>query len=620
MTENEREGIFAALYTREDALGEVDAAAGQLETLVQLAAGFQFREAGIIEHLQRIGAYVELLARFCGWSSRSACLLQHAALLHDVGMVDVPDPVLHKEGKLDESETALVRRHPELGRALLGRTDTPLLREAAVLAWTHHEAFDGSGYPRGIKGPAIPMGTRILTLADVLDALTTRRTFKDAYPFGVAAEIVRSGAGKHFDPEVVGAFLEHGDEFEQIAVRLATPELPSSTGFRISARDTNEGAFFTAAGEAYFSCPFCSELHPRATEFCPIAHYPLREIHKLSGRVLQDKYHVRVARGVGGMGTVYEAQHLLIGRKLAIKFLDAEMARDPHNVRRFQNEARVFSTVGHPNLVEVTDMGETPEGIPYMVMELLEGRSLAALLHEGQPLPESAALSVTIEVLRTLDAVHAKGVVHRDLKPENIFLTGDLAAPRLKVLDFGLSLLASRDERRKRLTQAGDIFGTPQYMAPEQAQGRLDVDHRTDLFTVGEILYEMLTGRPVFDGPNQLAVIASVALCEVVPPRSLLETIDLDLERAILKALERDPRDRFQSAAEFLAPLLEVAHRTPAFRDGCIVGFDTAAAEFTAPLGDGEDARPTVRQDSLPDAALRASARRTHRCDGQPNP
>jgi hypothetical protein len=608
MTASEPDGIFAALYTPADALGEVDAAAGQLEALLQLAAGFQFREAGILEHLRRIGAYVELLARLCGWSSRSARLLQHAALFHDVGMVDVPDLVLQKEGKLDQQETALVRRHPELGRALLGRSDTPLLHEAAVLAWTHHEAFDGGGYPRGIKGPAIPIGSRILTLADVLDALTTRRTFKDAYPFGVAAEIVRAGAGKLFDPEIVGVFLDHGDQFEQIAVRLATSEQPSSTGFRISARDTNEGAFFGAAGEAYFSCPFCGELHQRATEFCPTSHYPLREIHKLSGRVLQGKYHVRVARGVGGMGTVYEVQHLLIGRKLAIKFLDAEMARDPQNVQRFRNEARVFSTVGHPNLVEVTDMGETPEGIPYLVMELLEGRSLAALLHEGQALPASAALSVTIEVLRTLAAVHAKGVIHRDLKPENIFLTGNLADPHLKVLDFGLSLLAAGNDRSKRLTQAGDVFGTPQYMSPEQAQGRIDVDHRTDLFTVGEILYEMLTGHPVFDGPNQLAVIAAVALCEVVPPHNRVQTVDFDLERAVLRALERDPRDRFQSAEEFLSPLLAVARRTPGFRDGCIMGLDTAAAAFATLVGDGENAHPTVRQESLFDAPPDAPA------------
>ncbi|MCK9461219.1 MAG: HD domain-containing protein, partial [Proteobacteria bacterium] len=185
-----------------------DPAVGQLESLVRLAAGYQFREDGVVEHLRRVCAYVGALAAACNWPARETLLLRHAALFHDVGMTDVPESILRKEGKLTDVETAMVKRHPELGRALLGDVDTPLLREAAALAWTHHEAFDGSGYPRGIRGDAIPAGARILAVADVFDALTTRRAFKDAYPIDVAVEIISKGSGHRFDPEVVTAFLE----------------------------------------------------------------------------------------------------------------------------------------------------------------------------------------------------------------------------------------------------------------------------------------------------------------------------------------------------------------------------------------------------------------------------
>jgi tRNA A-37 threonylcarbamoyl transferase component Bud32 len=556
---------FAVLYA-----AGIDPAAdpGHFEALVRLAAGYQFREVGVVEHLRRVSAYASALARAMGWPADRRTLLELAVLFHDVGMVDVPEAVLTKEGRLSDAETAVVRRHPELGRALLSACDAPLMREASVVAWTHHEAHDGSGYPHGLKGDDIPPFARIAAVVDVFDALTTRRAFKDAYPFDVAAEIVRKGAWKRFDPDVVAAFLGCRDELRRLGESLATPAEPTRTGFRISARDAGENELFAASQNAYFSCPFCTELHPRAADTCPATHYPLREIHKLSGRVLADKYEVRLARGVGGMGTVYEARHLLIGRRLAIKFLDADLARSAQNMERFRNEASVYSTVGHPNLVEVTDMGQTPEGIPYIVMELLDGRSLADLLACRRPFPTIAAITVAIEILRTLAAVHAKGIVHRDLKPDNVFLPGDLADPRIKILDFGVSLLVSADERRKRLTQAGDVFGTPQYMSPEQAQGKLAVDGRSDLFTVGEILYEMLTGRPAFDGPNPLAVIAAVAMCDVEPPTSVVAGLDPDLERIVMRALERDPQDRFRDADEFLVPLLEAARRDPRYREG----------------------------------------------------
>ena len=571
MVEEDQEAPFGILYVPEGVPRPARPAEAQLESLVRLAAGYQFREAGIVEHLRRICRYVGVLAAALGWSARRTLLLRHAALFHDVGMVDVPESILKQQGKLNDGETALVRRHAELGRALLGEVDAPLLSEAAVLAWTHHEAFDGTGYPRGLRGTALPAGARILAVADVFDALTTRRAFKGAYPLDVAVEIIRKGAGRRFDPEVVAAFLGSREEFGRLSAEPAAPAGPTRPTFRISARDTTEGEIFAVAREAYFCCPFCNELHPRTTAVCPLRREPLREIHKLSGRILDEKYQLRAALGVGGMGTVYEAQHLVIHRRVAVKFLDADLARDPQTVERFQNEARVCSTVGHPNLVDVTDMGRTPEGIPYMVMELLHGHSLDSLMRPGRRFAPMAAVGLAIEVLRTLVAVHAKGIVHRDLKPANLFLVGDPGEPRLKILDFGLSLLRATDVRNARVTQAGDVFGTPEYMSPEQAQGRLEIDPRADLFAVGEILYEMLVGRPVFAGANQLATLALVAACVVEPPSRFVRALDPKLERALLRALAREPQDRFQTAEEFLAPLLAWARRDPRFQDGALL-------------------------------------------------
>ena len=549
--------------------GDLDAE--RLTLLIRLAAGYQFREDGVLEHLRRISAYVAVLAAACGRSAAETALWRQAAVFHDVGMVDVPESILRKQGKLDERETVLVRRHAELGHALLDEDGSPLLREAATLAWTHHECFDGSGYPRGLRGEAIPFGARVLAVADVFDALTTRRAFKDAYPLDAAFDIVRAGAGRRFDPAVVEAFERSRGTLSQLAQRLATGMQPSRTGFRVSARDAADGGVFGATRDAYFSCPFCRGLHPREATICPQTRDVLRRIHKLSGSVVADRYEVREARGVGGMAAVYEARHLRIGRRLAIKFLDVEAAPTAENLARFCNEARFVSAVGHPNLVEVTDMGETDDGIPFIVMELLEGRSLGELLRERRRLTPITAVTVTIEVLRTLAAVHAKGIVHRDLKPDNVFLLDEAGEPRLKLLDFGVSLLRTGDERQKRLTQAGQILGTPQYMSPEQARGATNVDRRSDLFAVGAILYEMLTGRPVFDGPSPYAIAGAAALCMFTPPGALAPDLDPRLEQVVLRALECDPEARYQTAEEFLEPLRAVASEDARFRDGRIL-------------------------------------------------
>jgi hypothetical protein len=546
---------------------------GHIETLIQIAAAFQFREAGVVEHLRRISTYVALLAGAMGWSEQQVRLFQHASVFHDVGMVDVPSAIVNKEGALTEDEKALMQKHTALGRALFQDSSTKLLEVAAELAHFHHERFDGTGYPECMSGEDIPMGARILMVADVFDALTTDRPFKQAYPFVVAHEIVQAMSGSHFDPEVVEAVKRRQEAFEEACTSLASQGNLQRKGFRISARDETRGELFSIASDGYFSCPFCRELHPRSLDVCPPYDIRLSAVHKLSGLVVDDKYKLRGALGVGGMGTVYEAKHLLIDRTLAIKFLEPSLANDPESVTRFSNEACVFSAVGHPNLVEITDMGKTSEGIPYMVMELLEGTDLARLMMRCGKLSPIAAVTIALEILRTLDAVHAKGIIHRDLKPENVFLTIVEGAVRVKLLDFGISRLIS-DSRKSRLTQKGIVFGTPQYMSPEQAEGKDTVDQRSDVFTIGEILYEMLTGREVFPGDNNLAILTAVTRCKVTPPSQIEPAIPPELERIILKALERSQRKRFKTASLFMKPLAAIAGADERWEPGRILEVD----------------------------------------------
>jgi len=561
--------IWACLYgTGEDGAG--NAAAGHLEMLVRLAAGFQFKEAGILDHLRRVAAYVEILARRAGMAEMDVQRLKLASIFHDVGMSDVPEDILKKEGALSNEELSTLKKHTQFGHALLAGSGAPLLDLAAHIALSHHEWFDGSGYPRRVSAESIPLDARITSAADVFDALTSKRPFKEPYPVEVALELLIAKSGTQFDPAVVEALVDEREAFEMISTALAKPSPAIGRGFRVSARDLSRGELFAIAREGYFSCPFCKQVHARDVDFCPETDSPLSDIHKLSGIVLDDKYRLMGALGVGGMGVVYEAVHLLIGRKLAVKFLTPEASRESANIMRFYNEARVFSTVGHPNLVEVTDMGWTHEKIPYIVMELLEGRDLCEHIFYLKRLRPIAAVTVMIEVLHTLEVVHEKGIVHRDLKPENIFFVKDGEDDKVKILDFGVSRLISL-ERNTRLTQEGFVFGTPQYMSPEQAAGSDKIDQRSDLFTLGAIFYEMLTGEEAFKGDNALSVIASITGGNYVPVSELIRDLPPEIDAVVKTALEADRERRYKDAVEFVRPLVEFAERDERYKPGRIL-------------------------------------------------
>ncbi len=268
------------------------------------------------------------------------------------------------------------------------------------------------------------------------------------------------------------------------------------------------------------------------------------------GTALDDKYRVVRHLSSGGMGAVYEVEHRGLGKRLAAKLLKPELARRADLLERFRREARAASAIGHEHIIEVTDLGQTAHKVPFLVMELLSGQTLAALCRAERRLEPARAVHIARQILSALAAAHARGIVHRDLKPENVFLIqrgGD--ADFVKLLDFGIVKLLD-DVDAPELTRAGQVVGTPTYMAPEQARGEKDVDGRADLYGVGAILYRMVTGQRPYTAPNFNALLFAIAQGQLQRPRTLEPGVSPHLEAAILRAMAIDPRARFQTAGE----------------------------------------------------------------------
>jgi serine/threonine protein kinase len=276
-------------------------------------------------------------------------------------------------------------------------------------------------------------------------------------------------------------------------------------------------------------------------------------------------YEIKAPLGEGGMGAVYLAEHPLMGRKVAIKLLKRELAGDPAIVQRFINEARAATAIRHPNIIDVLDLGILPDGCPYIVMELLEGESLGQRVRRQGTLPVVDALEIASQVTAALAAAHAKGIVHRDLKPENLFLVRDESVSgrlQVKVLDFGIAKLQA--EVSGVSTRSGSVLGTPPYMSPEQCRGiSRDLDHRTDVYALGIILYEMLCGTPPFVAEGFGDVLMMHMSQQPPPPRARNPQIPEALERTILRALEKKKEDRFPSMAELAGELERIKATLP---------------------------------------------------------
>jgi len=255
-----------------------------------------------------------------------------------------------------------------------------------------------------------------------------------------------------------------------------------------------------------------------------------------------DHYRLDAAVARGGMATLFRATDLNDGRTVAIKVPHAEMEADPVLVERFQREQQIGQELGHPGIVKTYD-GEERSRL-YMVIEWVEGRLLRAILSEQRQLPVERATSLTLQILDALDTMHKHGIVHRDLKPENIMVDEE---DRIKLIDFGIAM--KEDARRITFVGMSPALGTPDYIAPEQVKGQRG-DHRSDIYSLGVMLYEMLTGQPPFTGSNPLAVMNERLLHDPEPVRKLRKEVSPELEEILNRALERDPRRRYQTAAD----------------------------------------------------------------------
>ncbi len=276
------------------------------------------------------------------------------------------------------------------------------------------------------------------------------------------------------------------------------------------------------------------------------------------GREVGGKYRILQLVGRGGMGSVYEAENLALGKRVALKFIDAESARNTDGLQRFEREARAAGTIESAHIVQVFDVGELDDGRPYIVMELLRGENLGARMQRLGRLSAAEVVHVAVQVLRGLHRAHEKGIIHRDLKPENIFLVETDGDPMFaKIVDFGISKFMRRSKvlDRSTITQQGVVLGTPFYMAPEQARSVADLDERADLWSVGAILYECLAGRRPFTGETYEQVI--IAICTTPAPDllDLAPDVPPPLAQVVMRALAQQRDKRYASARDFLTAL-----------------------------------------------------------------
>jgi serine/threonine-protein kinase len=320
-------------------------------------------------------------------------------------------------------------------------------------------------------------------------------------------------------------------------------------------------------------CPTCGKHYPSDVQFCSADQSPLRADETIQGEIpadpligmtLNDKYRIEERLGGGGMGTVYRARHVLIDRLVALKVLNQRFVEDDAARVRFQREAKAAGRLQHLNAVAVTDFGQTSEGYVYLVMELLEGRTLREIVAKEAPLETARAVSIMLQASAAVAAAHEAGVIHRDLKPANIFVTQHSDVPAVvKVLDFGIAKLAADtldDDDPEHLTLVGVMIGTPRYMSPEQCNG-LPLTPAADVYSLGVIFYEMLTGSVPFSGSSPLAIALKHTSDLPRPPREIVAAIPDDLQRLILRTLEKLPEDRPANASEFRSELMSIAEQ-----------------------------------------------------------
>jgi serine/threonine-protein kinase len=337
------------------------------------------------------------------------------------------------------------------------------------------------------------------------------------------------------------------------------------------------------------------------------------------GNTIADRYRLDRKLGEGGMGVVYLGHHVVLEKAVAVKILAEDLARRPDLVQRFLQEAKAASRIHHENIVDITDFGQTHSGTVFFVMELLEGRDLATLIRkEVGAVSWPRAKPILVQICRALSAAHAKNIIHRDMKPENVYLVGrEGSTDFVKVLDFGIAKMTGMEESAgARLTRTGMIFGTPEYMSPEQAQGT-HPDHRVDVYAVGVIMYEMLTGQVPFKADTFMGVLTKHMFEPPVPPSQVRPDLGItpELDAIVLKALAKDRNQRFQSMIELGNVIASVSGGPPisfGLQSGAVAGLMASgeSGQFvggTVPLGQPVPVyAPT--EVSKPPTAIRAAA------------
>jgi len=309
-------------------------------------------------------------------------------------------------------------------------------------------------------------------------------------------------------------------------------------------------------------CPVCSTEYADEVKFCPNDGQTLRSAAPASdlvGQVVADRYHVIKKLGEGGMGQVYLAEHVKMGRRSAIKVMNPSMVHDPDAVARFNREASNASRITHPNVCAIYDFGETPDGLIYLAMEFIEGEPLTDLLDREGALPVPRAVGIFLQVADALQAAHDLGIVHRDLKPDNIMLAQKKGGDQVKVVDFGIAKAVGGDETGQKVTKTGLVVGTPEFMSPEQLSGDT-LDGRSDLYSLALVFYRMLAGKLPFEANSVQETMIKRLTDE---PTTLAVgrpdlTFPAGLQAVLDTALTRTPGERYQSVTKFAGDVVSV--------------------------------------------------------------